>query len=75
MFINTCKINIKGKDRRTVKFAEFEEFYVVAEAASFVGNPVEEPFLKLVFGHPFPSYALPELFRMAYFMYRESRKT
>ena len=37
LFINTSKINMKGKDRSNFKFVIFEEFYVVVEVASFVG--------------------------------------
>ena len=40
LFINTSKIDMKGKDRSTFKFVIFQEFYVVAAVASFVGNPV-----------------------------------
>ena len=37
LFIHTSKINMIGGDQSTFKFARFEEFYVVAEVASFVG--------------------------------------
>ena len=44
LFIN--KGRKKSEDRNTVKFASFRKFYVVAEVASFVGNPVVELFFE-----------------------------
>ena len=38
----------KEKIDCTFKIARFEEFLVVAEVASFVGNPVDSFFVKLV---------------------------
>ena len=40
LFINVYKGVMKEKIGYTFKIDRFEEFYVVAEVASFVGNPV-----------------------------------
>ena len=40
LMLNVYKDLKKGKEQNIFKFAWFRKFYVVAEVASFVGNPV-----------------------------------